>query len=38
MSRPDIEDSMAHESKPNNEEINHGRMLIIAGDHQRSFE
>ena len=33
LSKHDIEDSMAHESKPNDEEINHERMLIIAGDH-----
>ena len=38
MSNPDIEDSTAHESKPNNEETNQERMLIIAGEHQRSFE
>ena len=38
MSNPDIEDSTAHESKPNNEEIDQERMLIIAGEYQRSFK
>ncbi len=34
----DAEDSMAHECKPNKEETHQGRMLIIAGDNQGSFE
>lgn len=38
MLNPGIEDSTAHESKPNNGEIDQGRMLIIASDYQRSFD